>query len=544
MSVKISELVLPDSKLKVSEILEKYPDRNLEDKAFVTRLGPSPTGFIHLGNLYGAFINHKLAKQSNGIFYLRIEDTDQKRLVEGAVDSIIRSLEFFNIDFDEGVTKDSEVGEYGPYTQSKRRDIYQAFAKDLIEKGLAYPCFLTEDEIQSIREKQEKEKILPGIYGEFAKYRDINYEEAKKLIDGGREFVIRFKSAGNDNSFKFKDLIKGEISVTGNIQDVVIIKKDGLPTYHFAHVIDDSLMKTTHVIRGEEWISSLPIHLELFNALGFKAPNYCHTAQLMTIEDGKKRKLSKRKDPHLSLDFYMEEGYHPLAIGEYLMTILNSDFEEWRKENPQLKYDDFELKLGKMSNSGVLFDMDKLQDISKDVILRLEVSEIYDFLINWAEKYDNEFHSIIKKLDRKHVESILNIGRNDNKPRKDLVYGKQIKEFIKYFFNEYFEIEDEYPQEISKEDLHTILTRYLDTYNSNDSQEDWFNKIREIADNLGYALRPKDYKKNPDDFKGHIGHVSTAIRIAIVGRSQSPDLWEIQKILGEKEVRRRIEKEL
>ena len=548
-SIELSELIYPEI-ANDTDYEAMYPKRNLPEGAKVTRLGPSPTGFIHLGNLYGAFVDERLAHQSNGVFYLRIEDTDDKRFVENAVETIISSLAFFGIKFDEGVTEHGDVGSYGDYTQSHRGEIYRFYAKKLLAEGKAYPCFLTEEEINEIREKQEKEKIAPGIYAGWSKYRDWDKEpEIQKLvtdhIDAGDPFVIRLKSDGTPNATgedikrnKVVDGIRGTLDVPENFQDVVIIKTTGIPTYHFAHAVDDHLMRTTHVIRGEEWLPSLPIHVELFEKLGFELPVYCHTAQLMKIgEDGNKRKLSKRKDPELSLDYYRDQGYHPAAVREYLLTILNSNYEEWRMENPEADIDEFKFTTEKMSNSGALFDLDKLNDVSKEAMLHIPACEIAEFLKDWSLEFAPEYSYIFDDMDL--LVKILDLGRDEKKPRKDLVYARQIMEFISYFYDQSFKIVDEFPAE-AEADKVKILEEYLSSYNHADTQEEWFNKIREIATNLGYAAKPKDYKKNPDDYKGHVGHVSTVIRLALVGRAQSPDVWAIQQIMGEDMVRARI----
>lgn len=548
-SIELSELIYPEI-ANDTDYEAMYPKRNLPEGAKVTRLGPSPTGFIHLGNLYGAFVDERLAHQSNGVFYLRIEDTDDKRFVENAVETIISSLAFFGIKFDEGVTEHGDVGSYGDYTQSHRGEIYRFYAKKLLAEGKAYPCFLTEEEIREIREKQEKEKIAPGIYAGWSKYRDWDKDpDIEKLvidhISAGDPFVIRLKSDGTPNATgedikrnKVVDGIRGTLDVPENFQDVVIIKTTGIPTYHFAHAVDDHLMRTTHVIRGEEWLPSLPIHVELFEKLGFELPVYCHTAQLMKIgEDGNKRKLSKRKDPELSLDYYRDQGYHPAAVREYLLTILNSNYEEWRMENPEADIDEFKFTTEKMSNSGALFDLDKLNDVSKEALLHISAYEIAEFLKDWSLEFAPEYSYIFDDMDL--LVKILDLGRDEKKPRKDLVYARQIMEFISYFYDQSFKVIDEVPAE-AEVDKVKILKEYLSSYNHADTQEEWFNKIREIATNLGYAAKPKDYKKNPDDYKGHVGHVSTVIRLALVGRAQSPDVWAIQQIMGEDMVRARI----
>ena len=540
----LAELLFPNIDKSPEDYEKIYPKRNLPEGAKVTRLGPSPTGFIHLGNLYGAFVDERLAHQSGGVFYLRIEDTDDKRFVDGAVKIIIDSLRFFGISFDEGAGLDGDTGAYGDYTQSNRGEIYASFAKKLVREGKAYPCFLTEEEITAIRAKQEAEKQNPGIYGEFAAYRNLSLEEVEANIKAGKPYVLRLKSDGNPDPekarrIKVEDAIRGTLEMPENFQDVVILKTTGIPTYHFAHVVDDHLMRTTHVVRGAEWLPSLPIHVELFEKLGLKLPIYCHTAQLMKLdENGNKRKLSKREDPELSLDYYRNLGYHPAAVREYLLTILNSNFEEWRAEHQDADIDEFTFTTEKMSNSGALFDLNKLNDISKDVLLRIPAEEIIEFLKGWAEEFKPEIMYIFD--DEEYLKKIIDLGRNDKKPRKDLVYAEQIVEFISYFFDDMFAREDEIPAEVSAEDAREILKKYMESYDHADDQSQWFDKIRNIAVELGYAAKPKDYKKNPDDYKGHVGHVSTVIRIALMGRAQSPDVWCIQQIMGEDMTRRRI----
>ena len=547
---KLADLLFPNVKKKPSEYEERYPARALPEGAKVTRLGPSPTGFIHLGNLYGAFVDERLAHQSGGLFYLRIEDTDDKRQVEGAVEAIISSLEFFGVTFDEGATMDGDKGNYGPYYQSHRVELYQTFVKELVQKGQAYPCFCTEEELNAIRDEQERLKENPGYYGKWAKHRDLTFEEIQERLNRGEAFVVRLRSQGThecaEEDIKMihvEDGIRGTLTMPENDQDVVLLKTNGIPTYHFAHVVDDHFMRTTHVVRGAEWLSSLPIHVELFETLGWPLPIYCHTAQLMKMEDGNKRKLSKRKDPELSLDYYRSEGYHPKAVREYLLTILNSNYEEWRIENPDAPMEEFQFTVEKMSNSGTLFDLDKLNDISKDVLAKLPASEICEFLMNWAKAYQPELAAVLAGRED-YLTKILDLGRDGNKPRKDLIFARQIVAFVSYFFDKYFTREDSYPDNISDEDARIILKAYLDNYDHSDDQTQWFEKIRTIAQQNGYAAKPKDYKKNPELYKGHVGDVSTVIRVALMGRATSPDIWEIQQIMGEKMTQERIQKVL
>ena len=549
---KLAELLFPNIDKTPEDYEALYPARG-EDRV-ITRLGPSPTGFIHLGNLYGAFVDERLAhrgaKAGNpGTFYLRIEDTDDKRFVEGAVETIINSLKFFGITFDEGAALPApgqeygtaESGSYGPYFQSKRGPIYQTFAKKLVSEGKAYPCFLSEEEIADIRAQQEAAKETTGIYGKYAeKNRNLTYEEIEANISAGKPYVVRLKSDGDTSYFKIMDAVRGEVSMPGNNQDTIILKANGIPTYHFAHVIDDHLMGTTHVVRGEEWLMSLPIHVELFSKLGFEMPVYCHTAVLMKVDEetGNKRKLSKRKDPELSLDYYRKQGYHPQAVKEYLLTILNSNFEEWRMANPDADIDEFDFTTENMSSAGALFDLNKLNDISKDVLLKIPADELADFMLGWAKEFKPQIAPLLE--DRDYLTRILDLGRDEAKPRKDLIYASQIWDFISYFYDDYFVIQERVPEQVSDEDAKEILSRYLDTYDHSDDQSAWFEKIRTITADLGYAVKPKDYKKHPDEYKGSVAHVSTVIRIAVMGRSQSPDVWSIQQILGEDKVRSRI----
>jgi len=539
---KLADLLFPKITKSISYYEETvFPNRELPAGAKVTRLAPSPTGFIHLGNLYGAFVDERLAHQSNGIFMLRIEDTDEKRKVEGAVKTIISSLEYFDLKFDEGAGIDGEKGAYGPYFQSNRKDIYQTVAKYLVEIGRAYPSFCSEEELAEIRNQQIAANVNTGYYGQWAKDRDLSLEAIQEHLNNNESFVLRFKSTGSEEeTFTIDDAIRGQLSSPVNYQDVVILKANGIPTYHFAHVVDDHMMKVTHVVRGEEWLSTLPIHFELFTTLGWDLPIYCHTAHLMKIDDGVKRKLSKRKDPELGLEYYMNLGYHPAAVSEYLLTILNSNFEEWRIENPDSNTDDFQFTLSKMSNSGALFDLDKLNDISKNVLLKIPVAEIFDFLLAWAKDYKKEIVALL--IEHKDaVLKLLSLGRDSAQPRKDLIYCEQIFEFISYFFDEYFKVADPYPENIEDTEAKKLLQAYLATYDHSDDQSQWFDKIRIISTENGYASKPKDFKKNPEMYKGHVGDVSTVIRIAIVGRSSSPDVWELQQIMGEEKVRARIQ---
>ena len=539
-TLKLAQILFPNLDLTVAEIEEKYPPRKFPAGAMVTRLAPSPTGFIHLGNLYGAYADMKLANQSKGVFFLRIEDTDEKREVPGAIEEIINGLKYFGVNFDEGATIEGEKGDYGPYRQSERKEIYQVYARELVKKGLAYPCFCTEEDLAEIRKQQEALKEQTGYYGKWARDRFLTLEQIEQYLAEGRPWVLRFKAMIKEGEMaSIEDGIRGHLVMPANDMDLVILKTNGLPTYHFAHVVDDHLMGTTHLLRGEEWLSTLPMHLALFKAMGWEHPIYCHTAHLMKKEGEGKRKLSKRKDPELGLNYYRSLGYHPLAVKEYLLTILNSNYEEWRLNNPEADNDEFVFSIDKMGRSGALFDLEKLNDISQTVLLKLSAEEIYDFVLAWAKEYDEEYAQILLKNEQ-IAKKAFDIGRSGDKPRKDLIYGAQIAKFSAYIFPETFTITDPYPAEVTKEDAVTILSEYLKNYDYSDDNDAWFNKVRNLAQDLGFAAKPKDFKKNPDLYKGHVGHVSGVIRIALTGRTNAPDLWEVQQIIGVEELTRRI----
>lgn len=539
-NLQMAQLLFPNIDKTPEYYEELYPKRNLPDGAKVTRLGPSPTGFIHLGNLFGAITDERLAHQSGGVFYLRIEDTDNKREVEGAVDVVINTLRYFGVEFDEGAESVGEKGSYGPYRQRERAEIYQTFAKELVKRGLAYPCFCTEEELSAMREKQMQLKENFGYYGKWAVHRNISFEEAKKNIDEGKPFVLRFRAPEPcGKTFTIEDGIRGKLTMPINDQDIVLLKSDGIPTYHFAHVIDDHLMRTTHVVRGEEWLATLPIHVQLFETMGWELPIYCHTAQLMKIDNGTKRKLSKRKDPELSLDYYKNEGYVPGAVREYLMTVLNSNFEEWRLANPDSPMDEFAFTTEKMGVSGSLFDIDKLNDVSKNYLARLGAKTVFNALTAWAKECDGDYYNLLMR-DEDFTLGMIAIGRGGEKPRKDISHWRQSKKFYSFFFDELFRREDEYPSNVSDEDRKLILEKYLESYNHNDDQSTWFGKIRAFGEELGYAPQPKLYRKNPESYKGHVGDVSGVIRVAVTGRQNSPDIWCIQQVLGEERTIARI----
>lgn len=538
---QLAERLFPDVTTTVDDLEARYPARDLAEGAMITRLGPSPTGFIHIGNLYGALIDERLAHQSGGKFLLRIEDTDDKRKVEGAEALIIRAMEYFGIHFDEGVTLSGDKGDYGPYHQSERVEIYQAVAKQLVAQGKAYPSFATEEDLAKIREAQEAQKLNTGYYGKWATDRNLTLEEIDEKLAAGEEWTLRLRAAGNPEETRaIPDGIRGHVTIHPNDQDFVLLKTNGVPTYHFAHVCDDHFMRVTHVVRGEEWLATLPFHIELFETLGWEHPVYCHTAHLMKIDEaGTRRKLSKRKDPEMALSFYEEKGFFPEAVREYIMILLNSDYEEWRLANPDTPLEDFPVHLDKMATSGALFDMVKLEDVSKETLVRLEEATIADFVIAWAEKYQPDVASVIAP-QRDDFVKLLAIGRDGKKPRKDLMNAEQIVQFTKYFFDEWFTQEDALPENIPAEEAVAILEDYLATYDHTDDNEVWFGKIRTITEERGYAVRPKDYKKNPDAYKGHVGDVSTVVRLAITGRRNSPDIWAIQQVLGEEKTIARV----
>lgn len=539
---EMAQLLFADITKTPQDYENQYPKRDLPEGAIVTRFAPSPTGFLHFGGLFAAFVEYTAAKVTNGVFYLRIEDTDKKREVENGVSLIVKGLRDFGIEVDEGMLSETEEkGAYGPYIQSKRTPIYQAYVKSLVEQGLAYPCFMTEEEIAAVREKQEADKQLPGIYGEYAKYRDITVAEAKKKIENGEEYVVRLKSPGKtDGRIKFKDVIKGEIEMPENILDVVLLKKDGTPTYHFAHVVDDHLMRTTHVIRGDEWISSVPIHVQLFWLCGMKAPKYAHISPIMKEENGGKRKLSKRKDPEAAVSYYVEAGYPKGAVWEYLLTLANSNFEEWRLANKNEDSSKFKFALSKMSKAGALFDIVKFTDISKNYISTLNADEVYELTAKWAKDYNEKLYKLIND-DVDYAKRILGIERGNAKPRKDIGKWEDVSDYVAYFYDELWDRNRDWAENLSNADMIEILEEYKKIYNPDGSADDWFPQVRDMAESLGYAKAPKAYKKDPDSFKGHVGDVAGVIRVAVTGRRNTPDLYEILQTLGKDEVMKRID---
>lgn len=544
---KLADLLFPDVVNTPEYYEEKFPYRKLPSKAEVTRMAPSPTGFIHLGNLYSALADERIAHKKGGVFYLRIEDTDLKRKVDGAVETIIKVMRYFDIEFDEGAgfPDDAPQNAYGPYYQRQRVDIYHTYVKKLVEEGLAYPCFCEEDELAKVREQQDADKVLTGYYGKYATCRNLSYEEIEANIKAGKEYVIRLRSQGSpDKEITFEDSIMGEIKLPENIHDIVLLKKDGVPTYHFAHAIDDHLMRTTTVIRGGEWLASVPIHYELFHVLGFKMPKYGHTAHLMKFDEvtGGKRKLSKRKDPELSLDYYRKDGYHPYCMKVYLLTLLNSNFEEWHEKFPDKDINEFPFSIDKMSKSGALFDKDKLHNICKNEFSKLSENEMYDFLYDWAQENEPE-KCKVWFADKEKMLAILRLymGIGAKRRRKDFAYARQIFELIAYFFDiENDQEKDEFKKD--KETVDAVLNEYLATYNHDDDNSAWFNNLKAIADKFGFASDMKAYKANPENYKGNVSDIAEIVRIAVTGRANTPDLWSIVHIMGEDQMKERIQK--
>lgn len=529
----LADLLYPNITTLPADIETRYPQRQLPEGAKVTRFAPSPTGFVHFGSLFPTRISERLAHQSGGVFYLRIEDTDTKREVEGAVENLLEVYKYYQIEFDESVLK----GEYGPYRQTERVEIYQTFAKELIRMGKAYPCFCTEDELTQIRNEQKELKMTTGYYGKWAKYRDADITVIEQKIKEGIPFVLRFKSDGNStNKIKFTDLIKGDIEITENDIDHVLLKSNGIPTYHLAHIVDDHLMQTTHVVRGEEWLPSLPFHLQLFRTFGYKTPKYLHISLLMKNE----KKLSKRDDA-ASIDLYKQTGYPVDSITEYVMTLLNSNYEEWRTANPDKPFTDFPFSIKKMSGSGCQFDFDKLNDVSKTSVARWTAEKVYSEVFTWAEIFDSEFADTLKS-DKDYAIKILSIGRGGNKPRKDITVWSDVKPYMSLFYDKYFTLEADYNllDTFDKNDIKQSLIKFIETYDIADDQNTWFNKIKLIADELGFASDMKAYKKNPQEFKGSVADISMFIRIAVTGKLNSPDMYEVMQILGKDNVIERI----
>lgn len=539
---ELANLLFPQIDKTPEYYEELYPPRQLKEGARVTRFAPSPTGFLHFGNLFTCINAYTTAKNTGGIFYVRVEDTDQKRKVEGAVESMLKSLSFYGVIADEGVIgENKEIGDYGPYYQSARKEIYQVFAKSLVLQGLAYPCFCSPEEIEEIRNSQENEDIK-GYFGKYAKCRDLTLDEIRKNIADGKGWTLRLKSPGDiTRKCYFDDIIKGKIEMPENVIDVVLLKADGIPTYHFAHVVDDHLMRTTHVFRGDEWIASVPLHLQLFKVLGFKPVKYAHVAPIMKEENGGKRKLSKRKDPEAAVTYYAEQGYPKDSVNEYIMTIANSNFEDWRRINKDEPIEKFPYNPKKMSVSGALFDIAKLTDVSKNVICKMSADKVFSQSYEWAKEFNSDLAALYEK-DEDYAKAVLNIDRESKKPRKDISKWSDIPDYTSYMYDETFEECYELTGNATTALAAEVLEKYKDIVDINDDKDTWFDKIKSICEPCGCTPNVKEFKANPDAFKGHVGDVSTVIRVALTGRTNTPDLYCITALLGEKRVKERIEK--
>ena len=541
---ELADLIFPNITKSIEDYENRYPNRHLKEGAKVVRFAPSPTGFMHIGNMMSATINYVLAKGSKGVFFLRNEDTDQARSVEGAMEFIHHTLNHYGLTPDEYEFDGKTVGNYGPYIQSERMEIYHTFIKHLISIGKAYPCFLTSEELNEIREYQSKSKKRIGIYGRYAKFRDVSNEEKAKRIKNGEKFTIRFRSEGDFNKkFIFEDLTKGKIEMPENDIDVPIMKSENLlPTYHFAHVIDDHLMHTTHVVRGEEWMSSVPLHYDLFNAFHFKMPKYIHTSLILKKDGDTIRKISKRKDPEALMFFYEEKGYPALAVIDAVLTIANSNFEEWRTNHPDTPFYEFPFSPKKMSSSGALFDLDKLDNISKNYISKMSAEELYENYLKWAEKYDEHAYHLIKehKLD---TIAFLNIERNTKKPRKDYENYSSIFPKTWYIYKEEWqkELSYQFVKIKEKEEIIKIMEEYLThVYDALDSEEQWFQKIKELCNKMGYSSDMKAYKENPDAYKGNVADFTTVMRVVLTTKNMTPNLYDIMKLLGKNRMEERL----
>lgn len=539
----LAELLFPHVTATPEELEARFPQRNLPEGAVVTRMAPSPTGFVHLGNLVQGMISERMAHLTKGVLFLRVEDTDAKREVPGAVEVLISSLKHYNIHFDEGATIDGDNGAYGPYRQRQRAEIYHVYAKKLVMEGKAYPCFCTEEELTAMREKQEANKETTGYYGPYALWRDRPMEDIQAQLAAGNPWVLRFRSTGSiENQFKFDDLVKGKLTITENNVDHVLLKSDGIPTYHFAHAVDDHLMRTTHVVRGDEWLSTLPFHIQLFQALGFKLPKYVHIGPLMKMDGASKRKLSKRKDPELALTYYKAEGFSTTAMREYLMTVLNSNFEDWRRANPDADMDTFPFSPKKLNPAGSLFDYAKLIDVSKNVISRMTAEDVYRQLTEWALEFQPDFGEKLAQ-DPDYAKAILAIGRGGKKPRKDLATWKDARDYMGFFYDDYLE-SPVFDQKFSRETIADVLTRFLEGFDPADDSAVWFNKVKAITEAIGFTTDMKAYKLDPAAFPGTVADVSTFIRLAVTGKANSPDLYTVMQLLGPDRTAERIRKAL
>ena len=544
----LADLLFPNTTEAPVDIEAKYPPRNLPEGAKVTRFAPSPTGFVHFGGLFPSTVGERLAHQSQGIFYLRIEDTDAKREVEGAAEGLITTLAHYGINFDEGAVLGGDRGDYGPYRQSQRASIYHVYAKQLVREGKAYPCFCTDEEIQTLSQTDKKAEIKNKDWHEDAeaarlqmlKQREFTIEEVEAEIKAGHKFVLRILADGDPNKkVPFTDLIKGKLEIPENDEDFVLLKSDGIPTYHFAHAVDDHLMGTTHVIRGEEWLPSLAKHLQLFRYLNFKLPKYLHIAQIMRLdENGSKKKLSKR-DMGANMNDYKEMGYAPECVNEYVMTLLNSNYEEWHAQNPEKPYTEFPFSIKKMSTSGCLFDFKKFNDISKNVISRMTAEQVYKYSLEWAKEFDAEFASVLEN-DPEYTKAILAIGRGGKKPRKDLATWRDVKDYAGFFYDRYFKIEQPIDERFDRSDIVNCLNAFLQSYDCCDTMDVWFEKIKTISAENGFCSDTKEYKNNPDAYKGSVADVSMFLRVAVTGKLNAPDMYSVMQILGKDKVSERI----
>ena len=537
----LAKLLFPDVTETPEELEARFPQRNLPEGAVVTRMAPSPTGFVHLGNLVQGLTSERMAHQSGGVLFLRVEDTDAKREVPGAVEVLINTLKHYGIQFDEGATMEGDNGIYGPYRQRQRASIYHVYAKKLVSEGKAYPCFCTEEELAAMREQQEANKENTGYYGKYAMWRDRSMEDIQAQLDAGNPWVLRFRSTGSiENQFKFDDLVKGKLTITENDIDHVLLKSDGIPTYHFAHAVDDHLMRTTHVVRGDEWLPTLPFHIQLFQALGFKLPKYVHIGPLMKMDGNSKRKLSKRKDPELALTYYKAEGFPVSAVYEYIMTLLNSNYEDWRRANPDTPAVDFKFSPKKLNPAGSLFDYAKLVDVSKNVISRMSAEDVYAQLAQWAREFDPDFGDKLTS-DPGYVKKILAIGRGGKKPRKDLAVWKDAKPYMGFFYDDYLG-KPQFDEKFDKALVIDVLNRFLEVFDIADDANTWFDKVKAITNDIGFTTDMKAYKADPAAFPGTVADVSTMIRLAVTGQHNSPDLYTVMQILGKERTVARIQK--
>ncbi len=537
---KLADILFPNVTDTPEMLEERFPARNAPEGAVITRMAPSPTGFVHLGNLVQGLTSERMAHQSGGVLFLRVEDTDAKREVPGAVEVLINTLKHYGIQFDEGATIDGDSGNYGPYRQRQRAAIYHVYAKKLVSEGKAYPCFCTEEELASMREIQEANKETTGYYGKYAMWRDRPMEDIQAQLDAGNPWVLRFRSTGSiENQFKFDDVVKGKLTITENDVDHVLLKSDGIPTYHFAHAVDDHLMRTTHVVRGDEWLPTLPFHIQLFQALGFKLPKYVHIGPLMKMDGNSKRKLSKRKDPELALTFYKAEGFPVAAVYEYIMTLLNSNYEDWRRANPDAPATDFKFSPRKLNPAGNLFDYAKLTDVSKNVISKMTAEEVYTLLLEWAQEFDADFAEKLA-ADKDYAVSILAIGRGGKKPRKDIAVWKEAKPYMGLFYDAYLQ-KPVFNEKFSKETVSTVLEKFLAVYDPADDSSAWFDKVKAITEEIGFTTDMKAYKADPAAFPGTVADVSTFIRQAVTGQTNSPDLYTVMQILGKERSIARIQ---